>query len=227
MIRFKKIKWKNFLSTGNQWTEIDFEKSSTTLIIGSNGAGKSTVLDALTFVLFNKPFHVLSQFSDKEGIADERENLSHFIDIKDVYPAGRLDLDSEGLMILTDNGKLQSRISSPKFKVEKTYLVQVEGSPTDFNLDPIRKGLELKDGVTRPAKARLINEPKWLWNRKPPIRVRKSIPDSWLELKIKEGKNRQIRRMTAKIGFPTVRLIRTSKGEWKLGNLKPGDYRVL
>ncbi len=139
-------------------------------------------------VLFNKPFNVLSQFSDKEGIADERENLSHFIDLKDVYPAGRLDY---------------------------------------FNLDPIRKGLELKDGVTRPAKARLINEPKWLWNREPPIRVRKSIPDSWLELKIKEGKNRQIRRMTAKIGFPTLRLIRTSIGEWKLGNLKPGDYRVL
>ena len=178
-------------------------------------------------VLFNKPFNVLSQFTDKSNYSEERKTLSHFINIKQVYAAGRLDLDSEGLVILTDDGSLQSKISSPKFKVEKTYLVQVEGSPTDFNLDPIRKGLELKDGVTRPAKARLINEPKWLWIRSPPIRVRKSIPDSWLELKIKEGKNRQIRRMTAKIGFPTLRLVRTSIGEWKLGNLKPGDYRVL
>ena len=136
-------------------------------------------------------------------------------------------MDSEGLIILTDNGKLQSRISSPKFKVEKTYLVQVEGIPREKDLDNLRKGLELKDGLTKPAEAQTIKKPKQLWDRYPPIRVRKSIPDSWIELKIKEGKNRQVRRMTANIGFPTLRLIRTSIGEWKLGDLKPGDFKVL
>ncbi len=178
-------------------------------------------------ILFNKPFNVLSQFTDKSNSSEERKTLSHFINIKQVYPAGRLDLDSEGLVILTDDGRLQSKISSPKFKVEKTYLVQVEGIPREKDLDNLRKGLELKDGLTKPAEAQTIKEPKWLWDRTPPIRVRKSIPDSWIELKIKEGKNRQVRRMTANIGFPVLRLIRTSIGEWKLGDLKPGDFKVL
>ena len=178
-------------------------------------------------ILFNKPFNVLTQFTDKSNVANERKTLSDYINIKQVYPAGRLDLDSEGLVILTDDGRLQSKISSPKFKVEKTYLVQVEGIPEEKNLDTLRRGIELKDGLTKPAKAKAVEEPKWLWDRKPPIRVRKSVADSWIELKISEGKNRQVRRMTANIGFPTLRLIRTSIGEWRLGDLKPGDLHVL
>jgi 23S rRNA pseudouridine2457 synthase len=178
-------------------------------------------------ILFNKPFNVLSQFTDKSNYANERQTLSNFIDIKQVYSAGRLDLDSEGLVILTDDGRLQSKISSPKFKVEKTYMVQVEGIPKEKDLRALRRGLELKDGLTKPAEVETIQEPTWLWDRNPPIRVRKSIPDSWIELKIKEGKNRQVRRMTANIGFPALRLIRTSIGEWKLGDLKPGDFKIL
>ena len=178
-------------------------------------------------ILFNKPFNVLSQFTDKSNYANERKTLSNFIDIKQVYSAGRLDLDSEGLVILTDDGRLQSKISSPKFKVEKTYMVQVEGIPKEKDLRALRRGLELKDGLTKPAEVETIQEPTWLWDRNPQIRVRKSIPDSWIELKIKEGKNRQVRRMTANIGFPALRLIRTSIGEWKLGDLKPGDFKIL
>ena len=178
-------------------------------------------------ILFNKPFNVLSQFTDKSNYANERQTLSNFIDIKQVYSAGRLDFDSEGLVILTDDGRLQSKISSPKFKVEKTYMVQVEGIPKEKDLRALRRGLELKDGLTKPAEVETIQEPKWLWDRNPPIRVRKSIPDSWIELKIKEGKNRQVRRMTANIGFPALRLIRTSIGEWKLGDLKPGNFKIL
>jgi 23S rRNA pseudouridine2457 synthase len=178
-------------------------------------------------ILFNKPFNVLSQFTDKSNYANERQTLSNFIDIKQVYSAGRLDLDSEGLVILTDDGRLQSKISSPKFKVEKTYMVQVEGIPKEKDLRALRGGLELKDGLTKPAEVETIQEPTWLWDRNPPIRVRKSIPDSWIELKIKEGKNRQVRRMTANIGFPALRLIRTSIGEWKLGDLKPGNFKIL
>jgi 23S rRNA pseudouridine2457 synthase len=178
-------------------------------------------------ILFNKPFNVLSQFTDKSNYANERQTLSNFIDIKQVYSAGRLDLDSEGLVILTDDGRLQSKISSPKFKVEKTYMVQVEGIPKEKDLRALRRGLELKDGLTKRAEVETIQEPTWLWDRNPPIRVRKSIPDSWIELKIKEGKNRQVRRMTANIGFPALRLIRTSIGEWKLGDLKPGDFKIL
>ena len=178
-------------------------------------------------ILFNKPFNVLSQFTDNSNYANERQTLSNFIDIKQVYSAGRLDLDSEGLVILTDDGRLQSKISSPKFKVEKTYMVQVEGIPKEKDLRALRRGLELKDGLTKPAEVETIQEPTWLWDRNPPIRVRKSIPDSWIELKIKEGKNRQVRRMTANIGFPALRLIRTSIGEWKLGDLKPGNFKIL
>lgn len=172
-------------------------------------------------ILFNKPFNVLCQFSDKEG----RKTLADFIPIKNVYPAGRLDYDSEGLVILTDDGKLQHRISDPNNKMPKTYLVQVEGLPTNDALNNLRRGILLKDGLTRPAKVKMIDEPE-IWERIPPIRFRKNVPTSWIELTITEGKNRQVRRMTAAVGYPTLRLIRYSVGNWTVGNLKPGEYLI-
>jgi 23S rRNA pseudouridine2457 synthase len=173
-------------------------------------------------ILFNKPFNVLCQFTDKDG----RKTLSDFIDDKNVYAAGRLDYDSEGLVVLTDDGKLQNIISDPKHKLEKTYWVQVEGIPNDESISKLRKGLQLKDGITKPAGVKIINQPK-TWERDPSIRERKNIPTSWIELKIKEGRNRQIRRMTAAIGFPTLRLIRYSIGEWTIDKIKPGKYKIL
>ena len=174
-------------------------------------------------VLFNKPFDVLCQFTDQEG----RITLKEYIDVEGVYAAGRLDRDSEGLLLLTDDGKLQNRISSPKFKQPKTYWVQVEGNITDEALSHLRKGIELKDGKTRPAQAKKIAEPDTLWPRNPPIRERKNIPTSWLQLTITEGKNRQVRRMTAAVGFPTLRLIRYKIGRWTLEDLAPGKYKII
>lgn len=176
-------------------------------------------------ILFNKPHGVLSQFTDR-GTETARSTLSDFIDVSGVYPAGRLDLDSEGLLLLCDDGKLQARIADPRFKMPKTYLVQVEGEPEEASLERLRGGVLLKDGMTRPAKVEPIAAPE-LWPRDPPIRVRKSIPDSWLAITIGEGRNRQVRRMTAAVGHPTLRLVRWSIGAWTIEGLAPGEWREV
>ena len=176
-------------------------------------------------ILFNKPFGVLSQFTDT-GSPTQRPTLSGFGLPSGVYPAGRLDRDSEGLLVLTDDGREQARIADPRHKMAKTYLVQVEGAPDEDALAPLRSGMTLKDGPTRPAKARLIAPPT-LWERDPPVRFRKSVPDTWLEITIREGRNRQVRRMCAAIGFPCLRLVRWRIGDWSLDGLGPGDWRKV
>ena len=172
-------------------------------------------------VLLNKPFRVLCQFTDDEG----RATLRDLLDLPGVYAAGRLDYDSEGLVVLTDDGRLQHLITDPRHKLEKTYLVQVEGKADRVMIERLRKGVELKDGLTLPARVELI-EPPLLWDRDPPIRVRQQIPTSWLRLTISEGRNRQVRRMTAAVGMPTLRLVRVRVGEWELGDLRPGQWRL-
>ena len=169
----------------------------------------------------NKPYDVLCQFTDEGG----RQTLANFVDVPEVYPAGRLDRDSEGLVLLTDDGKLQAKIADPQHRMEKTYLVQVEGKITDAALTALREGVDLKDGPTLRAKANGVPEPDWLWPRNPPIRVRQTVPDAWLELTIREGRNRQVRRMTAAVGLPTLRLIRWRVGDWTIEGLAPGKWR--
>ena len=175
-------------------------------------------------ILFNKPYGVVCQFSATRP-GSPQTTLKHFIPVADVYPAGRLDHDSEGLLILTDDGALQQRISDPRHKWPKTYWVQVEGIPDQAALDQLARGVDLGDCITRTATAKLIAEPKGLWPRDPPIRWRKNIPTQWLELTLREGKNRQVRRMTAKLGYPTLRLIRYAIGVYTLTNLAPGAWR--
>ncbi len=174
-------------------------------------------------VLLNKPYDVLSQFTDREG----RATLTDYLPVQGVYPAGRLDRDSEGLLVLTDDKALRDKIMHPRHKMSKSYWVQVEGNPQESDLEPLREGITLKDGPTLPAKARGMAAPATLWPRVPPIRVRKSIPDSWLELTISEGRNRQVRRMCAAIGFPVLRLIRYRVGSWTIDGLAPGEWRQL
>lgn len=174
-------------------------------------------------ILFNKPYGVVCQFSKH----DNHETLKDFIPIPSVYPAGRLDTDSEGLIILTDDGLFQHQISDPKYKMQKTYWVQVEGAPKESNLNELRRGVDLGDFKTLPAEIKVIDQPKNLWERTPPIRERKTIPTTWLEIKISEGKNRQVRRMTGKIGYPTLRLIRFAIGAYTLEGLDLGIYKII
>jgi len=180
-------------------------------------------------ILFNKPYGVLCQFTDHgadKGAAPARSTLSDYIDVPGVYPAGRLDLDSEGLLLLTDDGRLQARIADPKFKLSKTYLVQVEGDVAEASLAALRQGIRLKDGPTRPAEAERIAAPA-LWPRDPPVRFRKTVPDCWLRLTIRGGRNRQVRRMTAAVGHPTLRLVRWSVGEWVVEGIEPGEWQEV
>lgn len=179
-------------------------------------------------ILFNKPYGVLCQFTDDGPTsgASPRSTLSDYIDVPDVYPAGRLDLDSEGLLLLTDDGALQARIAAPRFKTRKSYLVQVEGEPDEAALAALRRGVALKDGPTRPAEVEPIAAPD-LWPRDPPVRFRKTVPDRWLKLTIREGRNRQVRRMTAAVGHPTLRLVRWSVGEWAVDGIAPGEWQEV
>ena len=173
-------------------------------------------------LLFNKPFGVLSQFTDR-GSPTVRSTLSDFIAVKGVYPAGRLDRDSEGLLLLCDDGRMQAQIADPRFKLPKTYLVQVEGKAQELELERLRQGVRLKDGMTLPANVSRIDEPD-LWPRDPPIRQRRLIPESWLKITIREGRNRQVRRMTAAVGLPTLRLVRWSIGNWTVAGIAPGQF---
>ncbi|CUS48976.1 MAG: 23S rRNA pseudouridine 2457 synthase RluE [Idiomarinaceae bacterium HL-53] len=184
---------------------------------------KPVTTDEIQLVAFNKPFNVQSQFS---GDITE-QTLAHYLKIPNIYPAGRLDKDSEGLLLLTNFGPLQAQITEPKFKLEKTYWVLVEGVPSDEQINALIEGVQLKDGKTKPAVVNRITEPAMLWPRVPPVRVRKTVKDSWLEIKIREGKNRQVRRMTAHVGLPTLRLIRASIGPFVLNTLQPGQYRSI
>jgi len=172
-------------------------------------------------IAFNKPFNVLCQFSGGAG----RRTLAEFVKVKGVYPAGRLDYDSEGLLLLTDNGRLQARIADPRHRMKKTYLAQVERVPDEKALVQLRRGVRLRDGISAPAGAKIVDEPDWIWERDPPIRYRRNVSTAWLEITIGEGRNRQVRHMTAAVGHPTLRLIRLSIGAWSLDGLRPGEWQ--
>jgi 23S rRNA pseudouridine2457 synthase len=188
--------------------------------------GRSHLRDYPVLIALNKPFNVLCQFTDRNE--PKRRTLAEFVKVADVYPVGRLDYDSEGLLLLTDDGALAKRLTDPRHKMPKTYLVQVEGDPDDAQLPQLRKGIQLNDGPTLPADARrLPRAPDWLWPRDPPVRFRKTVPDAWIELTIREGRNRQVRRMTAAVGLPTLRLIRVRVGDVALDGLAPGQTRIL
>jgi 23S rRNA pseudouridine2457 synthase len=176
-------------------------------------------------ILLNKPFDVLPQFTDLKS-PSPRATLSDFVKVPGFYPAGRLDRDSEGLLLLTDDGRLQARISNPRYKTPKTYLVQVEGEPDEAAIQALCKSVTLNDGPTLPADARRIDTPD-LWPRNPPVRFRKTVPDCWIELTLREGRNRQVRRMTAAVGHPTLRLVRWSIGDWTLDGIAPGEWREV
>ena len=178
---------------------------------------------SVPLILLNKPYGVLSQFSEGR----ERPGLASLVAVPGVYPAGRLDADSEGLLLLTDDGRLQARISDPRYKLEKTYLVQVEGAAASGAIEQLQAGVTLRDGPARALSARAVEAPMWLWPRDPPIRYRATVPDAWLELVIAEGRNRQVRRMTAAVGLPTLRLVRTAVGPWDLTGLAPGEMRAI
>ena len=192
--------------------------------MGRDNRSRRTNRGKLTLVLiaFNKPFNVLCQFTDEAG----RRTLADFVPVKDVYAAGRLDYDSEGLVLLTDEGGLQKRIAEPRHGMKKIYLAQVERVPDDSALGALRRGVRLRDGITAPAGARLVAEPDWLWPRDPPIRHRLNVPTAWLELTLAEGRNRQVRRMSAAAGHPTLRLVRLAVGPWSLDGLRPGEWRM-
>ncbi|WP_342462750.1 23S rRNA pseudouridine(2457) synthase RluE [Arsenophonus apicola] len=205
-------------------TNLHHKKSKSKQYHDKNSANfvKHTI-NSRRILLFNKPFDVLSQFTDHIA----RQTLKNYIPVTNVYAAGRLDRDSEGLLILTNDGKLQAKLTQPNNKMKKIYYVQVEGIPEQAALQKFCRGLLLKDGMTKPAKAELVAEPDWLWPRHPPIRIRKNIPTSWLKITLSEGRNRQIRRMTANIGFPTLRLIRYSIANFQLDNLQPGEWKEI
>jgi 23S rRNA pseudouridine2457 synthase len=176
-----------------------------------------------TLILFNKPHGVLSQFTDHKG----RQVLGDYVPVPGIYPAGRLDRDSEGLLVLTSDGKLQAKIADPEYQMSKAYWVQLEGVPSDEAIKQLQAGVELRDGVTRPAKLQLIDPPKQLWERNPPVRFRKHIPTQWMKITLKEGRNRQVRRMTAAVGHPTLRLIRYRVGSWTIDGLASGEWRQV
>ncbi|MDV7103004.1 pseudouridine synthase [Vibrio sp. TH_r3] len=224
-------------STGASWSKSDKSKPTNFKHRRANSSSKNRVkkrkvkssvsAEDRIVLLFNKPYDTLSQFTDeKSGDAIKRQTLADFISVKNVYAAGRLDRDSEGLMILTNDGELQAKLTQPSSKSPKTYWVQVEGRPSEQDLDKLRHGVELKDGLTLPAQVEIIAEPN-VWSRIPPVRFRAAIPTTWLAITIIEGRNRQVRRMTANIGFPTLRLIRYAMGQQTLQDLAPGEFRHI